>query len=198
MNPRPDTRAAPASRVVLAAAASNDRVSVVVPCRNEALRIATLLDAIRSQETSVVEVVIVDTGSTDGTMDIVGRYQQHHSDLRLACLSHPGAGIAKALNKGIEAAQGEIIVRLDGHSRPGSDYVGRALDVLRDTGAAVVGGVWDIAPGGPTRIGEAIALAVAHPIGAGDAPTGWWRPTPLFGPGRGVTWSPITCAAGRW
>ena len=102
-------------------------------------------------------------------MDIVGRYQRHHSDLRLGCLSHPGAGIAEAVNRGIEAAQGEIIVRLDGHSRPQSDYVGRALDALRDTGAALVGGVWEIAPGEPTRIGEAIAHAVAHPIGAGDA-----------------------------
>ena len=169
MNPRPDARAAPASPVALEASASDERVSVIVPCRNEAARIAILLEAIRSQEVPVLEVVIVDTGSTDGTMDIVGCYQQHHSDLRLECLSHPGAGIAEAVNKGIEAAQGEIIVRLDGHSRPSSDYVGRALDALRDTGAAVVGGGWDIAAGGPTRTAEAIARAVAHPVGAGDA-----------------------------
>ena len=128
-----------------------------------------LLDAIRSQEISVLEVIIVDTGSTDGTMEIVDRYQQQFSDLRLGRLLHPGAGIAEALNRGIAAAEGEIIVRLDGHSRPLPDYVGRLLDALRDTGAAVVGGVWDIAPGGPTRIAGAIAHAVAHPLGAGDA-----------------------------
>ena len=133
------------------------------------MRIVALLDAIRSQQISVLEVVIVDTGSTDRTMDIVGRYQRHCSDQPLRCLSYPGAGIAGAVNRGIEAAQGEIIVRLDGHSRPRSDYVARALDALKETGAAVVGGVWDIAPGGPTRIAESIARAVAHPIGAGDA-----------------------------
>ena len=102
-------------------------------------------------------------------MEIVGRHQQHCPDLLLKCLSHPGAGIAEAVNLGIAAAQGEIIVRLDGHSRPPVDYVERAVDALRDTGAAVVGGVWDIAPGEPTPVAEAIAHAVAHPIGAGDA-----------------------------
>ena len=117
----------------------------------------------------VLEVVIVDTGSTDGTRDIVGRYQRRYSMLPLRYLSHPGAGIAEAVNRGIEAAHGEVIVRLDGHSRPAPEYVARALDALRETGAAVVGGVWDIVPGGPTRTAEAIARAVAHPIGAGNA-----------------------------
>ena len=143
--------------------------SVVVPCRNETARIAALLDALRLQQAPVLEVVIVDTGSTDGTLDIVGRYRRRYSDLALRCLSHPGIGVPEAMNRGIEAAQGEIIVRLDGHCRPDPDYVGRAFDLLRETGAAVVGGVWDIAPGAPTQVAKAIALAVSHPIGAGDA-----------------------------
>ena len=171
MNALTDRSAVPSAQVVHGsdAAVSDERVSVVVPCRNEALRIAALLDAIRSQETPVLEIVVVDTGSTDGTVDIVGRYQQRHSDPPLRCLSHPGAGIAEAVNSGIGAAHGTIIVRLDGHSRPTPDYAGRALDALRETDAAVVGGVWDIAPGGSTRVAEAIALAVAHPLGAGNA-----------------------------
>ena len=96
-SPVPATPAMLASRAAARsdAAASHERVSVVIPCRNEDARIAALLDAIRSQETAVLEVVIVDTGSTDGTVDIVGRYQQHHADLRLRCLSHPGAGISE-------------------------------------------------------------------------------------------------------
>jgi succinoglycan biosynthesis protein ExoA len=170
-SPVPATAAMLASRAAERsdAAASYERVSVVIPCRNEDARIAALLDAIRSQETAVFEVVIVDTGSTDGTVDIVGRYQQHHADLRLKCLSHPGAGISEAMNRGIETADGEIIVRLDGHSRPRPDYVGRAVNALRDSGAAIVGGVWDIAAGEQTQVAEAIALAVAHPLGAGNA-----------------------------
>ena len=170
-SPVPATPAMLASRAAARsdAATSHERVSVVIPCRNENARIAALLDAIRSQETAVLEVVIVDTGSTDGTVAIVGRYQQHHTDLRLRCLSHPNAGIAEAMNRGIETAHGEVIVRLDGHSRPRPDYVKRAVGTLRDSGAAIVGGVWDIVSGDQTQVAEAIALAVAHPLGAGNA-----------------------------
>ena len=148
----------------------------------------------------MLEVIIVDTGSTDGTMEIVDRYQQQFSDLRLGRLSHPGAGIAEAVNRGIAAAEGEVIVRLDGHSRPLPDYVGRALDALRDTGAAVVGGVWEIVPGGAGRVAEAIAWAVAHPIGAGNAAyrtarrTGGGRTevdTVPFGCFRKTTWEAL-------
>ena len=163
----PTPLVAPTSDADLAPA--GDRVSVVVPCRNESARIATLLDAIRSQDVGVLEVVIVDTGSTDGTMDIIGESLGQNADPPIRVLSHSDAGIAEAVNWGVEAANGEIIVRLDGHSRPRPDYVGRALAALNDTGAAVVGGVWEIAPGGSTVTAEAIASAVAHPVGAGDA-----------------------------
>ena len=190
MNPLCDMRAARVPRVAPEAVASDEHVSVVVPCRNEAARIATLLDAIRSQEMPVLEVVIVDTGSTDGTTDIVGRYQQHHSDPPLRCLSHPGKSVADAMNRGIEAAQGEIIVRLDGHSCPNSDYVGRAVDALRETGAAIVGGVWDIVPGGATPVAEAISRAVAHPVGAGDAA---YRTARTMGGRTGVDTVPFGC-----
>ena len=157
------------SQVAPEGAASHECVSVVVPCRNEAVWIETLLDALRSQDMPVFEVIIVDTGSTDRTVDSVGRYQQLHPELSVRCLSHPGVGIAGAVNRGIEVAQGEIIVRLDGHSCPATDYVKRAVEALTETGAAVVGGVWEIVPSAPNRTAEAIARAVAHPIGAGNA-----------------------------
>ena len=177
----------------------NERVSVVVPCRNESARIASLLDAIRLQERPVLEVVIVDTGSTDGTIETVSRYQRHYPMLSLRCLSHPGTSVADAMNRGIEAAQGEIVVRLDGHSRPSSEYVKLAVEALRETDAVVVGGVWDIAPGGATLIAEAISRAVAHPVGAGDAvyrlarTTGGRREvdTVPFGCFRKATWAEL-------
>lgn len=151
------------------AVALHFHVSVIIPCLNEAARIGGLLDGIRSQDSPVFEVVIVDTGSTDGTPEVVARYQRRWPELTLRRLAHPGASIAEAVNKGIQAAGGAIIVRLDGHSRPAPDYVRRALDALGVPGTAVVGGVWDTAPGGDTRIAQAIAMAVAHPVGAGDA-----------------------------
>jgi hypothetical protein len=58
---------------------------------------------------------------------------------------------------------------MDSHSRPAADYIRRVLLALDETDAAVVGGVWQISPGAPGPVAEAIASAVAHPMGAGDA-----------------------------
>lgn len=146
-----------------------ERVAVVVPCRNEASRIAALLDAIRTQEVPPHHIVVIDTGSSDGTRDILVDYQRRYPPFPLTCLSRPGLGLSAALNVAIDAAHGDIIIRLDGHSRPEPDYVRRAVAALSETGAGVVGGVWNVAPGRPTRRAEAIACAVSNPIGAGDA-----------------------------
>jgi succinoglycan biosynthesis protein ExoA len=87
----------------------------------------------------------------------------------LRLLPNPAGHIPHALNLGIAAAAGEVILRLDGHARPAPDYVRQCLAVLAETGAAVVGGAWEIRPGGPGRLARAIALAVSSPLGAGDA-----------------------------
>ena len=146
-----------------------ERVAIVVPCLNEAERIGALLDGIRAMDAPPSQVVVVDTGSSDATRDLIGQYQHRYPDLPISLLHRPGLGVAAAVNAGIETARGDIIVRLDGHSCPRPDYVRRALTALRETGAAVVGGVWDIRPGGTTRGAEAIAYAVSHPLGAGNA-----------------------------
>jgi len=144
-------------------------VSVVIPCRNEAVRIQELLEAVRRQDTTICDVLVIDGGSTDGTPLLVEQCALQHPGFPLRCLFAPGLGIAELLNRAIRTARGDLIVRLDGHSLPPPDYVRRAVETLIETDAGVVGGVWTIAPGGRTRTAEAIAMAVAHPLGAGDA-----------------------------
>jgi succinoglycan biosynthesis protein ExoA len=144
-------------------------VSVVVPCRNEEQYVGGVLDAIRAQDCAVAEVVVVDGGSTDATAEIVREYASRHPGFKLRVVSAYGANISAALNTGISASTAEIIVRMDSHSRPAPDYVRRAVDALRETNAAVVGGIWRVSPGAPTLMARAIARAVAHPVGAGDA-----------------------------
>ena len=144
-------------------------VSVVIPCRDEATHIETLLEAVRRQDVRADEIIVVDTGSRDGTPEILKGYAERHPDFPLRVVSCSEPGVAAAVNAGIEVARGEAIVRLDGHSCPRLDYLRKAVEALRATKAGVVGGVWQIVPGGSSRVAEAIAGAVAHPIGAGDA-----------------------------
>ena len=144
-------------------------VSVVIPCRDESRHIEALLEAVRGQDVHADEIIVVETGSRDGTSEILKGYVERFADFPLRVVSCSQPGVAAAVNAGIQAALGEVILRLDGHSCPRPDYLQKAVEALRATKAGVVGGVWRIVPDGSGRVAEAIARAVAHPIGAGDA-----------------------------
>jgi succinoglycan biosynthesis protein ExoA len=148
---------------------SRPPVSVVIPCLNEAARLATLLDSLAAQDNSDFEIILVDGGSRDGTLSVAQRWHAEHPAVRLRLLPNPHRHIPHALNLGIAAAQGEVIVRLDAHARPACDYVRQCMAVLAESGAAVVGGAWTVRPGAAGGMALAIALAVSSPLGAGDA-----------------------------
>jgi glycosyltransferase involved in cell wall biosynthesis len=147
------------------------RVSIVIPCYNEAHTIGALLDALREQTVPVAEfeVVIADGGSDDGTRQLIKDYKEVHPDLMLKLVDNPDRIIPAALNRAISAAEGEFVVRLDAHSIPYPDYIERCVEILSVSGFANVGGVWQIEPGADTWIARGIAAAAAHPLGAGGA-----------------------------
>lgn len=147
-----------------------DRVAVVVPCRNEARYIGSLLDALAAQTRPPDEVVIVDDGSTDGTAAVVDAWAHAHSVLSVRVVPGPARGPAAAMNAGIRATAAATIVRLDGHSIPDPDYLTQSLHTLAQVGGvAVVGGLWVVRPGDDSTTGAAIAAVVSHPLGSGGA-----------------------------
>ncbi len=150
---------------------STPTVSVIVPCYNEQATIGLLLDALYRQTfpRAEMEVIIADGMSEDGTREVIAAWQREHPDLRVRVVDNPRRIIPAGLNAALQAAQGEIIVRLDAHSVPAEDYVARCVTALRAGLGDNVGGVWRIHPGGKGLIAQAIALAAAHPLGVGDA-----------------------------
>lgn len=146
-------------------------VSVIVPCYNEAATIEGLLDALREQTFPAdrMEVLIVDGMSDDGTREQVRAYARKHREPEVRLVDNPDRIIPAALNRGIEAGKGDVIVRLDAHSKPEPDYIGRSMAVLERTQAANVGGLWQIEPGEAGWQARSIAAAAAHALGAGDA-----------------------------
>src|SRR5947208_1384750 len=86
------------------------RASVVIPCRNEAVHLRNLLDALLGQDTELHEVIVVDNGSTDGSRAIVGEYQQRHPAWPLRLLTCDMSGAAAAMNVGIRESTGDVIV----------------------------------------------------------------------------------------
>jgi glycosyltransferase involved in cell wall biosynthesis len=147
------------------------RVSVIVPCYNEAESIGWLLEALARQDLrrARVEVVIADGRSEDSTRAVVRQAAQAWPRLAIRVVDNPDRTIPAALNRAIAASRGDILVRLDAHSIPAPDYLRRCLDSLTAHQAANVGGVWEIEPGGRGWMARSIARAAAHPLGAGDA-----------------------------
>ena len=88
-------------------------VSMIIPCFQEA---SFILGVIRDIQTQTYpedrwEAIFVDGGSTDGTIDLI--QQEAAKDRRLRLLDNPDRYVPQAMNRGIRAAKGSIIVRLD-------------------------------------------------------------------------------------
>ena len=147
------------------------KVSVLIPCLNEEATIVMLLEAINRQTVSPdsLEVIVVDGLSTDGTRNAIRRFAEGNPAMDLKLMKNPSQTIPAALNIGIAKAIGEVIVRLDAHSIPREDYIENCMFVLRRSGAANVGGQWEIKPSADSWIARSIAETASHPLGAGDA-----------------------------
>ncbi len=143
-------------------------ISIVIPCYNEARHLPETLRALSLQTRPADEIVLVDGGSTDGTVATARRLAAAFG-LPLRSLHNPARHIPHALNLGIDAAVGTHIARLDGHARPAPDYLETCLEVWQASGAALVGGAWEVVPGADTPMAEAIAIAGRTPFGSGGA-----------------------------
>lgn len=91
-------------------------VTVVTVCRNplNAGRrelFAKNLDSVQLQTGVVLEHLIIDSASTDGTMDFLMQYDNKHHDICI--LSKPDTGIYDAMNRGIALAQGKYVIFLN-------------------------------------------------------------------------------------
>ena len=136
-------------------------VSIVLPTLNERAFIRDCLDSLERQDSvDLVEILVLDGGSTDGTREIVAA-----SGGRVRLLDNPGVTAAAALNRGLAQSKGNIIVRADAHTLYAGDYVRRCVEVLQETGASNVGGA--MRPAGTTRFGHAVAAVTTSPFGIG-------------------------------
>ena len=107
-------------------------VSVVIRARNEGPFIGRLLQGIAVQDLGGVEVVLVDSGSTDDTRAIAERHGGRVVDLDPAAFTY-----GHALNVGCAAARGDACVFVSAHCVPANDrWLSRLLEPLRDPAVA--------------------------------------------------------------
>jgi succinoglycan biosynthesis protein ExoA len=146
-------------------------VSIVIPCFNEEKTIRNLLTAISAQDypSARMEVVIADGLSTDNTHQEINSFKAANPQLKILVVDNPKRIIPAGVNAAVHSSTGEIIIRLDGHSKPYPDYVTNCVSALEQARGDNVGGVWEIKPSTGTPMAACIALAAAHPLGVGDA-----------------------------
>lgn len=143
------------------------RVTVIMPILNEAATIRKTLTAVLAQNypADYLEILVVDGGSTDGTRAMVEDLIEPHAHAHL--LANPHRLQSAALNIGIQAAQGEIIIRVDGRTLIAPDYVETCVKLLEQKKADNVGGL--LRPCGQSFVGQAVALATGSPFGIGGS-----------------------------
>lgn len=138
-------------------------VSVAVPMLNEAAHIQECLDGFAGQSwpSDLLDVMVIDAGSTDGSRDLVERLAAEQPWLRV--VENPGRTAAAAFNVGLSEARGQVFCLFSAHGVPEAHYVEESVAVLRQTGAAGVGGRYEHE--GVDPVSHAIGLAMASPFG---------------------------------
>lgn len=89
--------------------ADNFVISIITVCLNSIKHIERCIVSVEEQSYKNIEFIIVDGGSSDGTLDVIGRHKSHISKI----ISESDSGIYNAMNKGLKCAGGDIIFFLN-------------------------------------------------------------------------------------
>ena len=135
-----------------------------MPVRNEEPHLEAAVGRVLAQGyAGELEVVIAVGPSSDRTREIADSLAA--TDERIVVVDNPTGFTPAGLNLAIEAASHEIIVRVDGHAELCPGYITTAVETLRATGAANVGGLMDAQ--GRTPFEQAVAAAYNSHLGLG-------------------------------
>ncbi|WP_165024546.1 glycosyltransferase family 2 protein [Dysgonomonas sp. ZJ279] len=106
----------------------NPKISIIVPCYNQAAYLSETLQSVLDQEYADWECIIVNDGSPDNTEEIA--MQWFEKDSRFKYFYKTNSGVSDTRNFGIQQATGEYILPLDSDDKIGPRYINEALDVF--------------------------------------------------------------------
>lgn len=144
-------------------------LSVLCPVFNEANYIASFVESIINQDypKENLEVLFIDGRSTDETRQIINKYVNKFNYIKL--LDNPYQSVSHALNIGIKASSGEIIIRLDAHCKYPDHYFTILVKMLIGLDAENVGGVLSSISPNQSIIAQSISTGISHPFGVGNS-----------------------------
>lgn len=141
-------------------------MSVIIPMKNEKQYIGNCLESVVNQNypQELIEIIVVDGGSTDGSLKVVRDFMGKHSNIKL--LGGPGVNCPAAMNIGIRNATGQLISKIDAHGYVDSDFLRMgAQHISKDKSIMCVGG--PITPITKGSVAKTNALARSSIFGVG-------------------------------
>lgn len=109
---------------------NNSLVSVIIPCFNAQKTIRHTIESVLNQTHQDLELLIVNDGSTDSSLDLIQGYTE--SDHRVSVISIPNQGVSVARNTGIQHAKGEFIAFLDADDLWHSEKLEKQVDYMNN------------------------------------------------------------------
>lgn len=107
-----------------------NKVSIIVPCYNQAQYLNEALDSVYNQTYQDWECVIVNDGSPDDTEEVAKAWLE--MDVRFKYIYKANGGLSSARNAGIAIAQGEFILPLDADDKISQDYIKLAIKAFQE------------------------------------------------------------------
>ncbi len=146
-----------------------DRISVIVPCRNEEKYISDFIGSILANDypKEDIEIFFIDGRSTDNTQIIVKDYENKFDFIKL--LINEKRTVPFALNMGIKASTGKYIIRLDAHSQIPNNYFSELIKWAKELNTDNIGTICitDVKNNNPKS--NAIKKVLSNRFGVGNS-----------------------------
>lgn len=113
-----------------------NKFSVIIPCYNAASYIKRCLDSIVSQTYSNFEIVIVNDGSTDDSLNIIKNYQNYFKNIK--CINQTHSGVAVARNVGVKNISGNKFIFVDADDYINAELLWHLNEALKITDSDIV------------------------------------------------------------
>ena len=145
----------------------SNKISIIIPCLNEERYISSCINSILSTSLKEYELILVDGGSSDKTIEIIKRYQEEFDCIKL--LINPKKFTPISMNMGIKASSGGFIFIISAHAKYEQEYFSKLVNATKELNANCVGGVLETEVKNSNLKSNSIKEILTSKFGVGNA-----------------------------